>query len=198
MDEEESLREWAAADNKKALENLYLYASVVSYHLGDMARATELASKMWMMKVAVKSLVLPYRHFLYGMIALDASNFKQRKYRGIVKSILLRFDKWVKNGCKNCEPSLLLLRAEKLARTSKNESEIRAAFDAAISVASKLNFLQHEALANERMGCYLLYDTGHSCDACAYLKRALEVYIEWGAVAKVEKMKEIFGSLIGK
>jgi len=117
-----------------------------------------------------------------------AGNAHRRKARRHVTKV----EKWVKNGNVNCVDLLQLLQAEQmtLSKTATVDS-VRRAFDTAIQSSTKSGFVHNAALANERAALYLLSSPGEdSADyGMMYMRRAVELYTEWGAMGKVRKLE---------
>mmetsp|Transcript_3702 Transcript_3702/g.6327 ORF Transcript_3702/g.6327 Transcript_3702/m.6327 type:complete len:92 (+) Transcript_3702:2-277(+) len=66
-----------------------------------------------------------------------------------------------------------------------------AAFEAAAQAAQEMQFLQQEAIAYERAACFL---SGKSKALLTkYSEKALLIYLNWGAYAKVQMLAEKFG-----
>ena len=83
----------------------------------------------------------------------------------------------------------LLMQADLLALTSrKRDQDVKAAYDKGIATAGKAGFVQDAALGNELAFEYFR-SIGDDYWAEQYLTRACELYYEWGAVAKVQYLK---------
>ena len=118
-----------------------------------------------------------------------------KKYRTRGRALIVAFKKLVKDGSGAYLPSLLFLQAEdmslgnfSLAPSSKTD-ECRAIYDNAIKTASRSGMIHYAALLNERAGSYFL-DMKDDALAEFYLVRALELFQDWGADAKAEKLKK--------
>ena len=75
------------------------------------------------------------------------------------------------------------LEAEYMVLQNGNDDQVvQKAFDKAISAPARAGFLQDAAPANERAGSFF-------CFASAYLTRAHELYLEWGATVKAAHLE---------
>ncbi|KAL3917565.1 MAG: hypothetical protein SGILL_004654, partial [Bacillariaceae sp.] len=88
--------------------------------------------------------------------------------------------------------------AERLAMTTPKKSAkkvVQRTYDEAISMLERSGLTHYAAMANESTGLYLLNVYNDRDWAEHYLKRALGLYSEWGAVVKVEQMLKQHGFL---
>ena len=92
---------------------------------------------------------------------------------------------WFQEGANKGDPNdnvaFTCLQAE-LKQTKKN-------YDIAIKGCADLGFVHMEALMNERCGLCQLKRKKQQ-HAQSYLKRAIGLYSDWGATAKVARMKQ--------
>ena len=82
----------------------------------------------------------------------------------------------------------LIMQADLLTCTNGALVDIKKAFDKSISTAGKAGFTQDAALANELAGEFFL-KKGDDFWPHQYFSRAMELYREWGASAKIEQLK---------
>jgi len=110
------------------------------------------------------------------------------------KKNISQFKKWAKFCPVNHQHKLDLLMAE-MAWCKGREDKARKHFDLAIKGAEKGEFLNEEALSLERTGLYYLA-TGQEFIAENYLRKAYQIYKEWGAAAKMKDLKTRFPKIL--
>ena len=147
------------------------------------------------------------RDTFFGLVNMALAKTTGKKtYRIRGRKFLDEFEVWVKNGSLNSHHIYMLLQAEDAAlSTSTDWSKVTKAYDEAIKSAGRSGFTNHEALSNERAGRYLSdllksnkntnNDRAISDAAKAYISRAMALYREWGAKAKVEQLESHFPQL---
>jgi len=115
---------------------------------------------------------------------------KQRRYRKRAEKLRTMIGVWVKKGAPNHAHQLHILNAEHAALAgATNKTEVVELFEKAIADATRGGFLQNAALAGERFADYLL-SVGDQLQAQRQMKEAIDRYSEWGAMRKVEMLKE--------
>jgi hypothetical protein len=112
--------------------------------------------------------------------------FVKRSYKEKARKIARQLRKWTRNGCINTRPLAALLEAE-LKTVDTGSDEFLAAFYDAIHAARDSQNVCLEALAHERISKFLHYD-----EARQHMDRALDLYGEWGASAKVAHLEKSF------
>jgi predicted ATPase len=117
--------------------------------------------------------------------------FVKRSYKEKARKIARQLRKWTRDGCINTRPLAALLEAE-LKTVDTGSDEFLAAFYDAIHAARDSQNVCLEALAHERISRFLHYD-----EARQHMDRALDLYGEWGASAKVAHLEKSFHWLQG-
>lgn len=112
--------------------------------------------------------------------------FVKRSYKEKARKIARQLRKWTRDGCVNTRPLSALLEAE-LKTVDAGSDEFLAAFYDAIHAARDAQNCCLEALAHERISRFLHYD-----EARPHMDRALDLYGEWGASAKVAHLEKSF------
>lgn len=112
---------------------------------------------------------------------------KKHEYTRKGMRMLEEFKKLDKIGSENAQPVCKCFRA---LRQNK-----KSLYDDAIAMCSSTKVTYLEALMNEHCGLMLLEKGGKDGLAEGYLGKALWLYHDWGAFAKVEAMKKRFHSL---
>lgn len=126
-------------------------------------------------------------------IAIARVTNRGRKKSGLVRRAnknIAQFRKWAKFSSVNHQHKLDLLIAE-MASLKGNHDRARKHFDLAIRGAESGEFLNEEALSLERAAFYYL-STDQDLVAENYLRKAYQTYKEWGAITKMQNLKERF------
>ena len=89
----------------------------------------------------------------------------------------------------------LLMQADLAACCKRKRRTIKDLYDKAIAAASKAGFVQDAALGNEMAAEYFL-SVNDGFWSKHYFTRALELYLEWGARAKVDHLLQTRGDYI--
>merc|ERR1719343_700768 len=122
-----------------------------------------------------------------------------KKYRGqlvwleIAARNMHRLNSWSKITPKNFENKCMLLQAEITSLQDKYVAE--GLFKAAISLSSKNNFANEEALANERCGMFCVENAIEE-RAHLYFSEAIRLYEMWGSLAKVLQIKSLYSNYL--
>ena len=120
--------------------------------------------------------------------AAQSSDTRERrrwKKKGLKQVKLIRG--WVKKGNVNLEHCLYLLEAELAVAERRRPTYIEDKYKSAIETAKTNGFLQDQALSNELASLYFA-GRGDGIRRDSHMKRAIDCYSEWGAVAKVEQL----------
>ncbi|MCC6412744.1 MAG: AAA family ATPase [Saprospiraceae bacterium] len=129
-----------------------------------------------------------YEALVSMAVARERSGITRSKLLNRAAKNIVQFRKWAKFCPENHTHKLELLLAEQAYSRGKNETA-RLHFDRAIAGASVQEFLNEEALANERAGVFYLR-TGQESIAEHFLKKSFQTYREWGASAKLDDMRQ--------
>ncbi|CAB9499176.1 Transcriptional regulator [Seminavis robusta] len=119
---------------------------------------------------------------------------KKNQYTKEAKKMLSLVSKWVEKGNPNIKHHQALLEAEMAALQGKQHIA-RNKYDIAVVLAGRQGFINDAALANERFGEYMLNDVGDRDDAAYRMKEAINLYKEWGAIAKAEYLQTKYAHL---
>ncbi|CAJ1955733.1 unnamed protein product [Cylindrotheca closterium] len=121
---------------------------------------------------------------LYAM----ARRTRKRKYLRPAKRVSAKIGGWLKAGNPNVCHFYPLLRAEQAAMDGKHQ-EAKKLYHEAIVLSARTGHIQYAALANERFADFCRHDLGDEDEATFRIGEAIQYYKEWGADAKVEKLK---------
>ena len=123
-----------------------------------------------------------------GICAFAMTRRRKSKYRKCALKARSLVKTWLKKGNPNVKHFDALFDAEAAALQGK-QKKAEDFYRSAIAVASRGGYTHDSALANERYGDYLLTVLCDREEARYYLSAAAKLYMEWGAVAKVDRMQ---------
>ena len=137
----------------------------------------------------------PAALFTGGISSFEmARKTKQQKFRKHAKKIHSTIKSWVKKGNPNVIHYDRLLDAERAALDGKSNAALQH-YQSAVSLAARGGFVHDAALANERYAEYLLHDLSDRQEATFYFEEAIKFYSEWGALKKVDLLREKYSDL---
>jgi hypothetical protein len=117
------------------------------------------------------------------------------RYKREAKRISTWITGWVKQGNPNARHWKALLDAEMAALKRQNKAAIKH-YELAVELAIRGGFIHDAAIANERWGEFALDYLSDRKEAESRLLESLRLCREWGALGKVEKMKEKYSDLL--
>jgi histidine kinase len=168
---------------------------VIAYHLGDIQTALEMAEKCRPSKFALPSPCQKVYILLYdSMVCLAAARTlpKRRKsLLSIARGNLKKMRTFAKRDPHDGLQMVHLIEAE-LAAHEGNREKAMTNYHLSIASAKEAKFIYVNALAHERAGISL-QEFGESSLAREHLNQALELYREWGAIAKADQMRTSMG-----
>lgn len=118
-----------------------------------------------------------------------ARRTKKRKYKYHAKKIRNLIGKWKQAGNPNVVYYSMFLDAENAALEGKHD-KAEEHYKEAIKFVARSGFLHHAALFNELYSDYLQMQQGDFDEARYRLREAIQYYSDWGAVGKVERLKQ--------
>ncbi|MDY6937616.1 MAG: AAA family ATPase [Cyanobacteriota bacterium] len=182
-----------------AIALLSIYKLQVFYLYGNYPAALELAGVVQQDLQAIESTIAIAEHqFFYGLTLAalypSANPARQQEYQQILDRIQAQLEYWTSNCGENFEHKFLLLSAE-MAWIGDRQLEAIDLYDRAIASARENEFIQHEALANERATQFWLA-RGKEKIASLYLNEAYRGYQRWGASRKVEALATEYAYLL--
>jgi hypothetical protein len=146
-------------------------------------------------KVAPGSPNLPAALFCGGISSFEmARKTRKQKFKKHAKKIHSTIKSWVKKGNPNVIHYDRLLDAERAALDGKSNAALKH-YRSAVSLAVRGGFVHDAALANERYAEYLLHDMSDRQEAIFYFEEAIKFYSEWGALKKVDLLREKYSDL---
>ena len=117
-----------------------------------------------------------------------ARKTKKRKYKSHASKIRKTIKKWLRAGNPNVEHYSLLLDAEHAA-LGRAFASAEKLYAEAIVLASRMEYLHHAALFNERYADFLLNERKDPERASYYLDEAIRLYEQWGATRKIKMLQ---------
>jgi len=196
MNEESFLQESLQNDRIISVSNTYQMALFLGVIFGENDYAMRMAAYCRKIDRFVVSKNDFNRLVFYeGLAALDlARRTKLNSWKKIAMDSISHFTEWSQASDWNFNHNLLLLRAELFFLENKLEYAAKS-YDEAIKAAKEHRFLNDEALANEKAALFHK-ENGNKISSAEYLDRAQQCYDEWGAVAKVDHIRN-FSENIG-
>jgi tetratricopeptide (TPR) repeat protein len=146
-------------------------------------------------KLAPGNPTIPTALFCGGISSFEmARKTKKQKFKKHAKKIHSTIKSWVKKGNPNVIHYDRLLDAERAALDGKSNAALKH-YQSAVSLAARGGFVHDAALANERYAEYLLHDMSDRQEAIFYFEEAIKFYSEWGALKKVDLLREKYSDL---
>ena len=137
--------------------------------------------------------------FLIGVCLYDAAiRTGRRKYRNRANAIRATIHSWVNRGNPNVNHYACLLDAEFFRM--KNQTSMASKFyENAVIIAGRAGLLQDAALAQERYALCILNSKGGSREEARFhIRKAMELYGEWGADAKTKSIEVNYRDLLSE
>ncbi|MET0285860.1 MAG: AAA family ATPase [Polyangiales bacterium] len=180
--------DWA----RQSVEDQPQLAMMVGYHwvfrlqecffAGDLRGALDAASRVEPIRWAMRSTIEEAEYAFYAALSFAAQGDREQVRRQLEQVAL-----WAENCPENFAHREWLIGAE-LARLEGRILEAQELYEAAVSSAREYGFTQNEALAHELAG-ECLHARGLQTSASAHLRSARELYLRWGALARVKRLE---------
>ena len=187
-DENKMLPVHLEANDESALFDMHFHKMMLSFLFDEHEMAVENAetSKKYLEAVLVQP-ETPIFHFYDSLIQLAIVTNKSKSekrviFRRVAKN-QKKMKKWAHHAPMNCRHKYHLVEAERYRLKGKNEAAIHH-YDKAIDNARENEYIQEQALANELAAKFYMAQNKATI-AGAYLLKARECYLKWGAYAKV-------------
>ena len=187
MDQEEMLRGLRESSNKAGKFTLTALRLEVTYIMGDIDLAYQLARELWALNVTTFK---GHFHYNAAIFFSGLAEFAYARKAGKAKCRreAMRHTKviaaWEKRGAVNQHPMRLLLEAEAATFGAGDCDAVRKLFDGAISAAMRSGFTNYAAIACERAAEFMSASSD-SFWSEIYISKARDCYFLWGAGAKV-------------
>ncbi|HMK48612.1 MAG TPA: ATP-binding protein, partial [Thermodesulfovibrionales bacterium] len=149
---------------------------------------------------ALAQFIVPAYYFYYSLALLahypEVGSRAQEGYLRRVQQHQKKMNNWATHCPENFEHKYYLVEAELYGLSGDMERALRS-YDRAIALAGRNEFLQEEALANERAARFCL-SKGINTAAANYMRESRRLYALWGATGKVEYLEERYADLLPK
>ena len=181
----------------KVVETIYNLKAVISYLFRQYdvaARCTEKAAGVTSGRSFSPGTQVFYS-FYRGLIAIEMCRVEPtqaEKWKAIFEMEAAKMKKWSNTASWNCEHKHLLFMAE-ASYLAGDRDAAKITYEDSIRLASDHGFICDQALACERMGLFCAETSGADV-ALPYFQRALCLYQEFGAEAKVKHLLVSIGS----
>ncbi|QRM45827.1 AAA family ATPase [Rhizobium sp. BG4] len=167
----------------------WVFRLIEHYLTEDFASAQLAAARVEPIKWAMRSSIEEAEYEFYAGLTAAALAGREEKRRtrkpnlDALRRHHARLTEWTK-GCEVTFACRTTLLAAELARLEGRNPDAQGLYEDAIRTAKANGFMQVEAIASELAGsCYMTQGLDIAADA--YLKRAREMYLRWGTLAKV-------------
>ncbi len=198
-DEEKMLPLHLAANDGIALLHLYLCKLQLCYLFAKYPEALQnaiLAEKY--LHGGIGKIITPQLYFYSSLVWLaiypDVEKIEQVKILEQVVIYQKKIQKWAQYAPMNFSHQFYLIEAEKY-RVLGQYLEAMDNYDQAISLAKEHDYINDEAIANELAAKFYL-EWGKENIAQIYLNKSYYAYLHWGALAKVDDLRERYPQLI--
>ncbi len=129
-----------------------------------------------------------YHSLILAALHDGASDKEREEYRGQIATNQAVMRTWVDNCKENFEHQYLLVEAE-IARITGRELDAERLYEQAVQSARENEFVQDEGMASELASRFHL-QRGFQTFAEAYLRKARDCYVRWGATEKVKQLDD--------
>jgi len=166
---------------------------------GDYDQALQYSNKIDEIFCYVECNLIPIYHIFYqtlaitGKLANESNEIKSQYYKQLQKKLAQL--KFYAEGCADNFMGLYLLAQAEILCLKGKYTEALHLYNNAIEATRKNGFIQFEALSNELCGrCLLTIENQASAELA--IKQACQLYIKWGAFAKVKTMAKQYPTVI--
>ena len=173
---------------RMAFSYFTLYCLQLNLFTGDIDKAIEYYLRLKSISTNVMEGSIVSQCCLFYFALVSFSDFrKSRKHNSKVeaKKYMDSIKQLVDGGAMNLGHKYLLLEAESMTFTSKDNNLILKKYDQAISTAARAGFLQDSAVASLLCGLYCI---GEEFDAKSYILRSNEMFRAWGAIGVADSL----------
>ncbi|MGR3179759.1 MAG: ATP-binding response regulator [Candidatus Anammoxibacter sp.] len=164
----------------------------------DALKMAEKSSRM--MEASLGQIYLAEHYLFYSLTVASLFHEKNSNEKKIYWRILNKNKKKLKKWAANCPENFLnkyLLVCAEMAKLSGKDREAMDLYDRAIESAHDNEFIQNEAIANERAAIFF-FSKGKEKIARGYLTDSRYCYHRWGADAKVKDLEEEYPQIFVK
>ncbi|MBD3883626.1 AAA family ATPase [Phormidium tenue FACHB-886] len=189
LQEEQALAVYEESSNQSGMQYLFLHKLILSYLFSESEHLLKFAERSECnLRGATGMIMMPTFYFYAALswLSLWAEGGEPLQLKLIkAKAELL---KWAKAAPVNFQHKFDLVMAEH-CRVLKEPYPAMDYYDRAIAGAIKTGYIQEAAIANERAAEFY-FSLGKTKVAQIYLVEASQYYQQWGAIAKVNQLKQ--------
>jgi predicted ATPase/signal transduction histidine kinase len=197
LNEHEMIPLWKQSQNSALLFMVYTAKSILLYFAEEFTEAIKNAEIAHQQIGGINGLMAISNYNLYYSLALLAEpgneNQRQASLQQVTKNQEI-LKSWAYHAPMNFQHKYDLVAAER-CRVLGQKLEAIELYDQAILAAKENQYLQEEALANERAAKFY-WDWGKEKIAAAYLQEAYYCYARWGAKAKINQLEAKYPQLL--
>ncbi len=199
FDENKSLPNLIAANDRTAICLVYLHKLILCYLFRDLAGAVQHAKKAKDYIEGISATLYEPIFYFYDSLVKIAVAERATKYKKIQLLLQVwrnqqKLHKWKKHAPMNYLHKYYLVEAERY-RLQKNAAKAMIYYNEAIHLAQNNNYPNEVALINELAGLFFIEQSQQKI-AQVYLREAHYTYKKWGATAKVQDLETQYLSLI--
>ncbi|MFB2917686.1 AAA family ATPase [Aerosakkonema funiforme] len=198
--EEQSLADFHATNNRIGLHNIYLSKQILYYLFGQPYQAIENAVLAEEYLDSMTGMLCVPAFYLYDSLArLETFNGTKKNRGDIFKKVKANQDnmqKWTYYAPTNYLHKYYLIEAEQ-HRVLANFTQATYYYDRAIALAKENEFIHEEALAYE-LSAKMYLAWGKEKIAKLYLTDAYYTYERWGATAKLADLQKCYPELLSE
>jgi len=201
FDEDLLLPMFEKANDYTSLGSLYANKAMLEYLFDHNTKALEYSRKAKQYLGGLLGFInIPRYYFYDSLIHLAMFNQLSFKERILAKRRIgtnqKKMKKWAQHSPKNHLHRFHLVEAER-SRVTGKPMEALTHFEQAIAQAKENDYLNEESLANELTGKFWMENHQEKLTQ-SYLLEAYHCFERWGALAKLEEMKEKYSWLKAK
>jgi predicted ATPase/GAF domain-containing protein len=196
----ELLESAESSKNIQMKQWVYLINAQVNYLFYNSREALELIQKSDELIASYSQLAISEHYFYFSLIIIDnydrLNEDEKKKYWDILRNNHQMLST-LADGCPiNFKDKELIISAL-IAGISGNYIKAGDLFDEAVQTAIDNGFIQNEAIANELAAQYY-FSKDKSTIATAYIRKACQAYVKWGAMGKLNHLEEHYPQLLKK
>ena len=187
-------------NDKAGLFTVYFGKMLLNYLFENYAQAVKYASIAERNADGVAGWVaIPVFYFYASLSYLALAKEQQNTEQGLIEKVIsnqVKMKNWADHAPMNYLHKYYLVHAELMAFSNKyNQAE--EFYDKAIELAGKTQYTNDEAIANE-LAAKFFYRRGKPKFAKVYMTDAYYGYEKWGAISKIDDMREKYDFLFIK
>ncbi len=198
FDEAAFLPEDPLTGNPEEMFNVFFHKFLLCYWFGRYEEAMvnrQLAAEfLYSTRGSFIFVIFHFYDSLLHLAILEHPGPVSNKALKQVRNNQKKMKKWSEYGPMNTRHRYCLVEAERMKALSRDQ-EAMDFYDQAIAMAGQNRYLQEEALGCE-LAARFWTNRGRDAFAAPYMKRAVSLYREWGAVRKAQDLEDSFSPIL--